>query len=147
MKDWGDFLLGRSGKPHGRWKSDFSLSHLGYTTDNGQVDTCVFIDGLGFLSSVDPAVPTRAYYYYNTEPGKNYEDTILDLHAYMEQESIPVRWILYDSWFYLKANKTASGMMDPTHGVVNWTDADPTIFPSGMRFVLLQPRAGDIIDC
>jgi hypothetical protein len=70
MRDWGDFLLGRSGKPKGRWKSDFSLSHLGYTTDNG------------------------AYYYYNTEPGKNYQDTILDLHTYLTQENIPVRWIL-----------------------------------------------------
>jgi hypothetical protein len=78
MRDWGEFLLQRSGKPRGRWQSDFSLSHLGYTTDNG------------------------AYYYYNTEPGKNYQDTILDLHAYMESMKIPIRWVLYDSWFYLK---------------------------------------------
>lgn len=37
MRTWGNFLLNRSGKPRGRWQSDFSLSHLGYTTDNGCV--------------------------------------------------------------------------------------------------------------
>jgi hypothetical protein len=45
----------------------------------------------------------------------------------------------YDSWFYLKANKSSSGMMDPAHGVVNWTDADPSIFPSGLRYMYITP--------
>jgi len=43
------------GKDPDLWKEDFSLRFLGYTTDNG------------------------AYYYYNTEPGMNYEETILSI--------------------------------------------------------------------
>ena len=46
------------GKNPDAWKDDYSMTHLGYTTDNG------------------------AYYYYLTEPGKNYEETILALKDY-----------------------------------------------------------------
>ena len=41
----------------------------------------------------------------------------------------------YDSWFYKKANDTGQGMMAPAHGATNWTDADPRIFPSGLRAI------------
>ena len=47
-----------------------------------------------------------AYYYYKTEENKNYEETVLDLKQYTLDERIPVQWILYDSWFYAKANGT-----------------------------------------
>jgi hypothetical protein len=40
----------------------------------------------------------RAYYYYNTEVNKTYEETLLDVAAYAAQESIPYRWILLDRW-------------------------------------------------
>jgi len=52
-------------------------------------------------------------------------------------QEIPVRWILYDSWFYSKANgsATGSGMMSPSHAALNWSDADPSVFPSGLRSV------------
>ena len=53
--------MAKHGKDPDTWKEDFSMKHLGYTTDNG------------------------AYYYYNTEPGKNYEETILELKAYASQ--------------------------------------------------------------
>ena len=110
MRDWGLALMKKGGKNPDLWKEDFSLRFLGYTTDNG------------------------AYYYYNTEPGKNYEDTILDLKAYTVEAKIPVRWILYDSWFYKKLNDTHGGpMYSPSKGALNWTDADPAIFPSGLR--------------
>ena len=35
MLSWGGTLLRRSGKRADAWKEDFSLSYLGYTTDNG----------------------------------------------------------------------------------------------------------------
>ena len=85
MRKWGLALQRKGGKNPDLWKEDFSMRYLGYTTDNG------------------------AYYYYKTEPGKNYEQTILDLKQYTVTERIPVRWILYDSWFYAKANGTATG--------------------------------------
>ena len=46
------------------------MKYLGYTTDNG------------------------AYYYYKTEDGKNYEETILDLKAHTVAQQIPIKWIL-----------------------------------------------------
>ena len=35
-----------------------------------------------------------AYYYYKTEEGKNYEETILDLKQYTLEQRVPIRWIL-----------------------------------------------------
>ena len=55
MRAWGLALMKNGGKDPDLWKEDFSLRFLGYTTDNG------------------------AYYYYNTEPGMNYEETILSI--------------------------------------------------------------------
>ncbi len=43
-----------------------------------------------------PRGPHRAYYYYETEANKNYEQTMLDIAAYAAQESIPYRWLLLD---------------------------------------------------
>eukprot|EP01049_Picozoa_sp_SAG25_P016549 SAG25_NODE_3850_length_949_cov_1.502353_1_plen_117_part_00 len=59
----------------------------------------------------------------------------MDLKRYATAERIPIRWILYDSWFYAKANgsATGSGMMSPSHAALNWSDADPAVFPSGLR--------------
>jgi hypothetical protein len=113
MRQWGLTLMKKGGKDPDLWKEDYSLKYLGYTTDNG------------------------AYYYYNTEPGKNYEDTVLDLKAYTVAENIPIRWILYDSWFYAKAggNATGPGMMSPSRAALNWSDADPSVFPSGLRSI------------
>ena len=53
------------------------------------------------------------------------------------EKKIPYKWILYDSWFYRKSNKTSKDGLpqDPAHGAINWTDADPTIFPHGLRYV------------
>ena len=57
MMEWGDKLLGRAGgkRREDSWASDLTLQRLGYSTDNG------------------------AYYYYLTEVGKDYEQTMLDV--------------------------------------------------------------------
>jgi hypothetical protein len=39
----------------------------------------------------------------------------------------------YDSWWYKKSNDSDPDVGAPAHGAVNWTDADPAIFPSGLR--------------
>ena len=86
------------GHTHAR---DYTLQYLGYSTDNG------------------------AFYYYHTEAGKNYQETMLDVARYHEEIGLPSKWLLMDSWWYYKG---ADG------GVKNWT-ARPDIFPNGTRYV------------
>ena len=47
-----------------------SRRYLGYSTDNG------------------------AFYYYTTEAGKNYEDTMLDVATYAKTAGIPYQYVL-----------------------------------------------------
>ena len=104
---WGDLMLARSGKTRrGAWERDMTLRSLGYSTDNG------------------------AYYYYHTEPGRDYARTIVDVAAYAESQRIPYRYWLADSWWYYKG---------ATGGVTNWT-AMPEVFPHG--FAELTARTG-----
>lgn len=101
MDMWGQKLLTRYGKNRNVANSDFTTNYLGYSTDNG------------------------AYYYYKTEDKKNYEETIIDVKAYADQEKIPYKHWLMDSWWYFKGNGG---------GVKNWT-AMPSIFPNGIDTV------------
>lgn len=48
-------------------ESDLTNNYIGYWTDNG------------------------AFYYYNTEDGKNYQQTILDVKTYAEKMKLPYR--------------------------------------------------------
>ena len=78
---------------------DVTLDYLQYSTDNG------------------------AYYYYHHDVNKTYQETILALKDYIDNEiHLPVRSWLMDSWFYYK------GADD---GVKEWT-ARPDIFPDGL---------------
>jgi hypothetical protein len=78
--------------------NDLTINYLGYYTDNG------------------------GYYYYNTEQGMNYEETIVNVH---HQIPLPFHYIELDSWWYYKG----SG-----NGVSYWT-ARPDIFPDGLQTV------------
>jgi len=51
------------------------VQQLGFSTDNG------------------------AFYYYVTEEGKNYEDTLIDVKRYAEAVHIPYHYVLLDSWW------------------------------------------------
>lgn len=71
-----------------------------------------------------------AYYYYNTArypngTRKNYEETLLDVHAYAKGAGIPYKYALLDSWWYQKGEGG---------GVKNWT-AQPNIFPDGAKYL------------
>ena len=74
MDDWGDVLLNKYGKERYAYKRDFANQVLGYSTDNG------------------------AFYYYETEEGKDYEDTLVDVKAYADEQGIPYKYALLDSW-------------------------------------------------
>ena len=78
MDAWGDTLLAASGKERYAYRRDPANQQLGYSTDNG------------------------AYYYYQTEPGKTYEETLLDVAAYAKRAAIPYRYVLLDSWWYFR---------------------------------------------
>jgi len=108
MSEWGERQLQyhgqrRRGNSHDR---DYTLQYLGYSTDNG------------------------AYYYYYTEPHKNYQETMIDVKAYHDSVGLPTKWVLLDSWWYYKG---ANG------GVKNWT-ARPDIFPNGTQYVHEQTK-------
>lgn len=76
---WGRVLLKEGGKEPAS-KSGLVTDYLGYWTDNG------------------------AYYYYNTLPELNYENTMIEMSNYFKYHNIPVRYINYDSWWYLKGD-------------------------------------------
>ncbi|KAK3742202.1 hypothetical protein RRG08_056560 [Elysia crispata] len=99
MRDWGAIMTYLHGKSSKARDSDLTLTHLGYWTDNG------------------------AYYYYNTEKGKNYEDTIVDEVAYLKAQGLPVKYLQIDSWFYPKGH---------VKGTKTWTP-EKSIFPDGFK--------------
>lgn len=104
IQRWGAILLEEYGKSVNGWRRDFTVNNLGFNTDNG------------------------AYYYYNTEPSKNYQTTLVDVYNYAVTNSIPYRWALLDSWWYYKGY---------ANGVKNWT-ARADIFPDGIQFLRQQ---------
>ena len=44
-------------------------------------------------------------------PGKNYEETMLDVYAFAQREKIPYRSMLLDSWWYGEYQHNGSGML------------------------------------
>ena len=44
-----------------------------------------------------------AFYYYNTLPGINYEDTIIAITRNLSSR-LPIQYINYDSWWYIKVS-------------------------------------------
>ncbi|KNC53925.1 6 carbohydrate binding protein [Thecamonas trahens ATCC 50062] len=75
---WGAALRDMFGKDAAG--ADPTLTTLQYITDHG------------------------AYYYYHTEPGTNYQETLEGVKQYAEAAGIPYRNIQIDSYFYPKAN-------------------------------------------
>jgi hypothetical protein len=107
MNSLGAALLAESGKKIVGEYDTFFLKYLGYWTDNG------------------------AYYYYRTEPGKNYEATLLELGKYLKTENIPVRHLQLDSWWYYKSK------ID--NGVLLWEPLKD-MFPDGLT--VFQKKLG-----
>ena len=106
IQKWGEILRTRHGKGLERRESDDTVNYLGYWTDAG------------------------AYYYYNTEPDKNYEETMLDIYKDIRHgvTSAPFRSWNYDSWWYYKCGDSGGPGHMASGAVKNWT-AMPEIFP------------------
>ena len=103
VQKWGKELLDEHGKTTVRRETDNTVNYLGYWTDRG------------------------AFYYYNTEPNKTYEETMLDVYAKVEE---PYKSWNYDSWFYPKCEW--GGQTSHEWPVKNWTSM-AEIFPNGMN--------------
>jgi hypothetical protein len=96
MREWGQTMQRAYNRTNEHRLNDLTINYLGYYTDGG------------------------AYYYYNTEQGKNYEETIVDI---VHNISLPFHYIQFDSWWYYKGNGG---------GVSEWT-ARPDVFPDGLQ--------------
>eukprot|EP01064_Diplonema_japonicum_P033984 TRINITY_DN6871_c0_g1_i1.p1 TRINITY_DN6871_c0_g1~~TRINITY_DN6871_c0_g1_i1.p1 ORF type:complete len:747 (+),score=140.47 TRINITY_DN6871_c0_g1_i1:43-2283(+) len=94
---WGAALLKLHGKTTVHRDSDPILKVLGYNTDHG------------------------AYYYYHPERNMTMGETVLAVYKQAQEQQIPYKYILLDSWWYFKGTQG---------GVTNWT-AMPSVFPPG----------------
>jgi hypothetical protein len=98
IRQWGETMQREYNRTNQHRLNDLTINSLGYYTDNG------------------------GYYYYNTEKGINYEETMVNVR---HQVPLPFHYIQLDSWWYYK------GIGD---GVSQWT-ARPDIFPDGLQVV------------
>jgi hypothetical protein len=96
IREWGQAMQKAHNRTNEHRLNDLTLNYLGYYTDGG------------------------AYYYYNTEQGINYEETIVNVR---HQIPLPIHYIQLDSWWYYKG----------TGGGVSQYTAMPNIFPDGLQ--------------
>ncbi|TFF99283.1 MAG: hypothetical protein EU541_05310 [Promethearchaeota archaeon] len=90
MEEIGELLLKYHDSTRKSQYADLLCSHLGFWTDNG------------------------AYYYYKTEKGMSYEDTLVTVREYFDMKNIPIRYFNFDSWWYLKhTNKAFTTIFRP----------------------------------
>ncbi|MFX1413219.1 MAG: hypothetical protein ACFFA2_05200 [Promethearchaeota archaeon] len=78
LEHLGDILLKFHDSKRKNLYANVVTSYLGYWTDNG------------------------GYYYYKTEKGMNYEDTMMVIKEYFVKNNIPIKYYNFDSWWYLK---------------------------------------------
>jgi hypothetical protein len=104
VSGWGSALMNLQGKVKIASDADVTLESLGYWTDNG------------------------AYYYYRYEPGLGYQGTLLALGDYFKRESIPVKYMQVDSWWYPKGPDAHWTQGDGIYQYV----AHQAVFPGGL---------------
>jgi hypothetical protein len=98
IQEWGEIMRRAFNRTNQHRLSDIAVNYLGYYTNNG------------------------GYYYYNTETGINYEQTMIDV---AHQLKFPYHYIEFDSWWYYKG----------TGGGVSEWRAMPDVFPDGLATV------------
>lgn len=119
--EWCDLLRNYYEVPPRDPYADPTVANLGYWSQNG------------------------AYYYYKTEKGMNYEETIEYCHRTFEEMGIPFQYFQLDSWWYQKAIKSfwkyppgkwlgkliGGGAFG---GTIVW-EAIPEQFPHGLKYL------------
>lgn len=75
-----------------------------HSRDNSKRDAAHEMRYLGYYTDAG------AFYYYNTEPGMNYDQTFEYIKYYNDALNFPVRFTQYDSWFY--PHGTGNGVLE-----------------------------------
>ena len=97
MEEWGELMRFYYDRPTHYRDSDLTLNYLGFWTDGGTTAT---LQGINVSSTTEIDLVTNplpfimctgAFYFYNTEPGKNYQDTILEVKSYAEKVKLPYK--------------------------------------------------------
>ncbi|MFX1326968.1 MAG: hypothetical protein ACFE91_02335 [Promethearchaeota archaeon] len=118
MEHFGDILLKYHESNRKSLYANVVTSYMGFWTDNG------------------------AYYYYKTEKGMNYEDTMVSIKEYFEESDIPIGYYNFDSWWYLKhTNKFLAKILKPLiklmggalfGNILRW-EVDPKNFTTDLK--------------
>jgi len=116
FETWGRFLTDFAGKLRPANDADFGLKYLGYWTDHG------------------------GQYYYGSEPGLDYENTLLRVRDEIERMGIKLGYVQLDSWFYPKGHDGRWKSDDPLGGGTYRYEASADLFPSGLA--AFQNRLG-----
>jgi len=103
---WGGLIQKWHGHKTADPYADVAMSKVGYWTDNG------------------------SYYYYRTEPGKTYSQTLLAVKADAEEQGIPYGYFQLDSWWYPKAEIKLRSSHN-RGGFLLWEPV-PEFFPEGL---------------
>ncbi|NMC05277.1 MAG: hypothetical protein GYA24_08705 [Candidatus Lokiarchaeota archaeon] len=118
VEDWGALIRKRhAATGGGKIRDPYSnpmTAMLGYNTDNG------------------------AYYYYNTEKGKNYEDTMIALREQHKKVGLPYGYYELDSWWYPKSYEKLPALLKifVSGSAMHWGEPPkPDIFPHGLKHV------------
>lgn len=105
---WGNLLTGLTGKVRPANDADVTLSHLGYWTDAG------------------------SSYYYTTEPGLSYQETLTAVKADFDHQGIALGYMQLDSWFYPKGADDSWSSM--SGGIYEYQAATPPFTSSLATF-------------
>lgn len=112
IEAWGALFRKRYG---GKIRDPYNnpiTSSLGYNTDNG------------------------AYYYYNTEPGKNYEDTMSAVRDQHKKIGLPMGYYQLDSWWYPKSYEKLPSILKifVSGSALHWGEPPKAdVFPNGLK--------------
>jgi hypothetical protein len=118
---WGALLQRRAGTTRPTRYADSGVGRLSYWTDNGAV------------------------YYYRTEPGLDYTETLARVARELPAAGVPIRSLQLDSWFYphekLREVSNAGAAVVPPTGMLRFEPRED-LFPDGFRD--LRPRLGGL---
>lgn len=106
---WGHILTDLHGKVRPANDADASLKYLGYWTDNG------------------------AAYYYNYDPAKGYEGTLIGVRDDLARAGLPLGYLQLDSWWYRKGeNGDWNPKPDQWQFGIHTYEASTQVFPDGL---------------
>ncbi len=103
---WGRALTDLQGKVRPTNNADITLSNLGYWTDNG------------------------ASYYYNFQPERGYEGTLVAIRDEFRAKGVPLGYMQLDSWFYPKG--ATADWRNGKAGIYEYVTS-PELFPRGLK--------------